>query len=131
MQDLSADELSLLAKLGISLDAISKTKGKGFKGDPSKAPVTVSLEGYSGTMTAKCVCCESEAITLVDFVKRADAPGHAIKTVLKTTHKPTIHHKHDVFTCNKCEDSRLANFDKGSLINMVINLKKQLKRRIK
>jgi hypothetical protein len=124
-QSLSPDEIELLKKMGI-YDKICKP-AKVAK--PKPLPyITVRLEDFSGTVTTSCLCCLGKTVQYVDYVKRKDVEGYAIRTVKQPSHQIKRTHVVDTINCALCQDERLFNYEKGDLIGMILALRKQLRK---
>lgn len=115
--DLTAEEIVLLAKLGITEYSAKVKKEK----DPAKAPVVIDLTLCSGEFELHCKCCGSVEKYYCDYVKRVDDVGYSIVKVDTPKHHITKHHRSEVLSCSYCDD--LTGFQPPSLIQMIKNLR--------
>jgi hypothetical protein len=125
MQNLSQDELLLLAKLGVKMSDLQK-KVKRERSSVDKEPQMIKMDDFSGRMILTCKCCGVKEIKFIDYVKRADCEGYTIVTVSTPSHEIKREHVQDVLWCRECTDSMLQCYEKEDLINMVIKLRKML-----
>lgn len=121
MQNLSADELLLLKKLGIKLPKETRERSS-----VDKAPQVIKLDDFSGRMILTCKCCGAKEVKFIDYVKRADCEGFTIVTVPAPSHIVKREHVQDVLWCRECADTMLQCYEKEDLVGMVIRLRKML-----
>lgn len=127
LKDLSAEEQALLSSLGLKsqedVNALFKpTRGK------NEPPPLIDLTKASGSVKRICLTCGNTVIEYVDYVKRSDTTGYAVKTVQIPTHEVTREHIYHTFSCPKCKDEELSNLDRNELVQLVINLRNHVRR---
>jgi hypothetical protein len=126
IDNLSPEEQELLKKLGLTkeqiLARIKQPKSK------KNAPIDHNLSEQSGTIHNTCLCCGSKTEEYVDFVKRADCSGYAMKSVVVPTHQPTVNLTYRVIKCAKCSDEQLLLRTTSQLVEMIHNLRKELRK---
>jgi hypothetical protein len=126
--NLSTDEQALLEKLGIKLSDLDKAIKKQVQ---SKVPEEVNLSQHSAIVILHCKCCGHTDKTFADYVKRVDAPGFVLKTVLVASHPITRTHESSTFICSNCQIDNLTEFKKADLIVMICNLRNELKKGVR
>jgi hypothetical protein len=123
--EFTAEEMALLAKVGLSetdLKALIKPAVKAGKDKP--ASINIDLSTRSGKKNLKCSCCGTTTAEYVDFVKRKDTEGFAIKTVKVPTNAVTEEFTYHVKQCEYCSDEALSNRTNKELIDMIKNLRR-------
>jgi hypothetical protein len=123
---LTQEEKDLLQKLGLTEEAIAKKVSQ--QKVKKNAPIDHNLSEQSGTIHNTCLCCGSKTEEYVDFVKRADCSGYAMKSVVVPTHQPTVNLTYRVIKCAKCSDEQLLLRTTSQLVEMIHNLRKELRK---
>jgi hypothetical protein len=122
---LSAAELELLNKV-LPKGVVDKILHP--KKERNAPPPLIKMEEFSGKIITTCLCCGVSTVHYVDYIKRKDCEGYAMRTVKNPSHAVKREHISDVIICEFCHDINLFKFDKSDLITMIINLRKQLRK---
>lgn len=123
--EFTEEEIALLAKVGLSesdLKALIKPAVKA--GKDKSASISIDLSTRSGKKNIKCHCCGMTTAEYVDFVKRKDTEGFAIKTVKSPTNAVTEEFTYFVRQCEYCNDAALSDRTNKELIDMIKNLRR-------
>jgi hypothetical protein len=117
----SEEEKALLDKLGIPIPERTKIPRKS-----TERVKTIDLSKTNAKQVETCRCCGAVTTRYMKFVKRGDMEGYAIRFVDAQLYPVTATHEVDVIMCSKCKN--LETFSKEELIEMVENLRKQVRK---